>query len=169
MQLREGLPREAASDFAPALADMESSLDGLAALVRCMDAVIDPGEQVISDLADVIERAVALARPWIRRDVRIVVGSRVGAVRNRGGAVELALATVMVSLVREPHAAPAGIAPELRIEARSGRGLLVVEIDSNGARPAPGWRWLLAERLAATVGGALDRLPDRVGAELRFQ
>ena len=169
LQLRDGLPRAVASEFAPALADMESSLDGLAALVRCMDAVIDPGERVISDLTDVIERAIGLARPWIRRDVRIIVGSRVGAVRNRSGAVELALAAVMVNLMREPLPPSASPVPELRIEARSGRGLLVVEIDSNGARPSSGWRWLLAERLAATVGGTLEIALDRVGAELRFQ
>jgi hypothetical protein len=169
VQLREGLPRATVSDFAPALADMESSLDSLTALVRCVDAVMVPGGQVISDLGDVIERAVVLARPWIRREARIVVGSRVGAVRNRSGAVELALATIMVALLREPHPGPVGFVPELRIEARSGRGLLVVELDSNGTRPTPGWRWSLAERLAATVSGTLEILPDRAGVELRFQ
>jgi hypothetical protein len=75
----------------------------------------------------------------------------------------------MVSLMCEPLPLSAVLAPELKIETRSGRGLLVVEIDSNGARPSAGWRWLLAERLAATVGGTLELPADRVGAELRFQ
>ena len=72
LQLREGLPRDTASEFAPTLADMESSLESLAGLTKCLDAVVKPGEQVISDLGDVIERALALARPWLHsRDAHL--------------------------------------------------------------------------------------------------
>jgi len=169
LQLRDGLPRETASEFAPALADMESSLESLASLTKCLDAVVKPGEQVISDLGDVIERALVLARPWLHTEMRISVAGRSGAVRNRSGAVECALATMLVSLARSPNAGSGRPAGELRIEVFSGRGTLAVEIESDGGRPAPSWRWALAERLADVVGGTLEQLPDRVGASLRFQ
>jgi hypothetical protein len=173
VQLREGLPRDAASEFAPALADMESSLDSLASLAKCLDAVVKPGEQIISDLGDVIERALALARPWLHSEMRISVAGRSGAVRNRSGAVECALATMLVSLARSPDPVSGRHARELRIEVFSGRGMLAVEIESDGGRPqssaAVSWRWALAERLADVVGATLELLPDRVGASLRFQ
>ena len=173
LQLREGLPRDTASEFAPALADMEASLDSLASLAKCLDAVTKPGEQIISDLGDVIERALALARPWLHAEMRFSVAGRSGAVRNRSGAVECALATMLVSLARSPDAATGRPARDLRIEVFSGRGTLAVEIESDGGRPLPSspssWRWALAERLADVVGGTLEQLPDRVGASLRFQ
>ncbi len=169
VQLREGLPRDAASEFAPALADMEASLDSLASLAKCLDAVVKPGEQVISDLGDVIERALALARPWLHSEMRISVSGRSGAVRNRTGAVECALAAMLVSLARSPDLETGRAARELRIEVFSGRGTLAVEIESDGGRPTSSWRWSLAERLADVVGGTLELLPDRIGASLRFQ
>lgn len=170
MHLQERLPLESVTEFAPALADMESSLEGLAALVKCLDAVMKPGEQIISDLGDVIERALVLARPWLPSEMRISVSGRTGAVRNRSGAVECALATMIVSLARSQDTTRTHhAATELKIDAVTGRGLLAVEIESDGVRPAPTWRWALAERLATLVGGALELLPDRVGATLRFQ
>ena len=147
-----------------------SSLESLASLAKCLDAVIKPGEQIISDLGDVIERALALARPWLHTEMRISVAGRSGAVRNRSGAVECALSTMLVSLARSPDPVSGRPARELRIEVFSGRGTLAVEIESDGGRPPlPSWRWALAERLADVVGGTLELLPDRVGASLRFQ
>jgi hypothetical protein len=169
LQLREGLPRDAAAEFAPALADMESSLESLASLAKCLDAVVKPGEQVISDLGDVIERALTLSRPWLHSEMRISVAGRSGAVRNRSGAVECALATMLVSLARSPDPVRGRPASDLRIEVFSGRGTLAVEVESDGGQPAQSWRWTLAERLAEVVSGTLEPLPDRVGARLRFQ
>ncbi len=169
LQLREGLPRDSVSEFAGTLADMEASLESLASLVKCLDAAVKPGEQVISDLGDVIERALSLARPWLHSEMRISVAGRSGAVRNRSGAVECALATMLVSLARSPDLERGRQAKDLRIEVFSGRGMLAVEIESDGGRPGPSWRWALAERLAAVVGGTLELLPERVGASLRFQ
>ncbi len=169
LQLREGLPRDTASEFAPALADMEASLDSLASLAKCLDAVTKPGEQIISDLGDVIERALALARPWLHSEMHISVAGRSGAVRNRSGAVECALSTMLVSLARSPDPEHGHPVRELRIEVFSGRGTLAVEVESDGGRPLQSWRWELAERLADVVGGTLEPLPDRVGASLRFQ
>jgi hypothetical protein len=177
VEVRERLPGLVGSDLAPALADMESSIENLTVLSAWMNAVTDPGEQIISDLRDVIQRALEMAKPWLRPDVRITVGSRVGAVRNRRGAVECALAAIIVSLARAAGPRVATVAEdvkreatrELSIEVFSGRGVLAVEIESTGAMPPPSWRWLLAERLAAMVGGTLEPLPGKVGVSLRFQ
>ncbi len=133
MQLQEGLPIDAASELAPALADMESSLESLAGLVKCLDAVMKPGEQVISDLDDVIGRALKLARPWLPAQIRILVSGRTGAVRNRSGAVECALAAMIVSLARSSPPVP--VTRELKIDVFSARGVFAVEIESDGARP----------------------------------
>jgi hypothetical protein len=182
VQLRDALPVDVCGDMAPALSDMEASLDGLFGLVSCLDTITvvgtGAGQQVISDLADVIDRAVAMAQPWLRADVRVTVGNRVGAVRNRGRAVECALAAVIVTLGRPDDAVP-GVAPArgLHVEVFSSRGAVSVEVEVLGASiapaaapaPSPLWRWRLAERLAAVAGGSLEPLPDRSGAGLRFQ
>jgi len=182
VQLRDALPAGAGGDAAPALTDMESSLDGLLGLVSCLDAMMaagsSSGEQVISDLADVIDRAIAMATPWLRADVRVTVGSRVGAVRNRSRAVECALAAVIITLAR-PHDVRLGpAARDLNIEVFSCRGAVTVEVEvsdpaaADVARtpwPSPFWRWGLAERLAAAAGGLLEPLADRAGVGLRFQ
>jgi hypothetical protein len=135
VQMREGLPRLAASDLAPTLSEMDASIDSLNALTAWMHAATSPGPQVISDVDAVIERALAMARPLIRRDVCIAVGSRVGAVRNRRGAVECALAAMIVSLARASDAPRGARAEEtkreLKIDVFSTRGLLAVEIESN--------------------------------------
>jgi len=197
VQVRDGLPRSVASLLAPTLVEMETTVDSLSVLTSWMNAVVNPGApgaQVISDIDDVIERALAMARPFIHAEVRVAVGGRVGAVRNRRGGVECALAALLVSLDR--GAAPLlpqdtrqdleqglktglktgpkqdprlGPRKELTIEVFSGRGYLVIEIESNGGQPSPSWRWSLAERLAAMVGGTLEPLPEKVGVGLRFQ
>jgi len=188
VQLRDALPVDVVGDMAPALSDMESSLDGLLGLVSCLDTVAvvgtGGGHHVISDLADVIDRAVAMARPWLRADTIVSVGNRVGAVRNRGRAVECALAAVMITLARPDDAGPGPAARGLNVEVFSSRGSVSVEVEVLGAgalgavaapaeplspAPAPLWRWRLAEHLAAVAGGSLESLPDRSGAGLRFQ
>ena len=176
VQVRDRLPDLVASDLVPALVEMEASIENLNVLtswMSAMTAMTAPGEQVISVLHDVIERALEMAKPWLRADVHVSIGSRVGAVRNRRGAVECALAAMIVNLARAAGATRGGVAQtstkELRIDVISGRGMLAVEIESNGAKPPPSWRWLLAERLAALVGGTIEAFPDKVGVSLRFQ
>jgi hypothetical protein len=171
VQVRDALPLDLGADLAPALSDMEASLDGLSGLVSCLGAVTAPGEQVISDLAEVIDRALAMAGPWLRSGLSITVGSRVGAVRNRSRAVEGALAAVIVTLATAVDPARGATARALHIEVFAARGAVVVEVEVRGehlARPSS-WRWLLAEKLAAVAGGTLESLPDRSGAGLRFQ
>lgn len=171
VQVRDWLPLDLGADLAPALSDMESSLEGLAGLVSCLGAVTAPGEQVISDLADVIDRALAMARPWLRPDLRITVGSRVGAVRNRSRAVEGALAAVIVALATVSDSPRGPTARWLHVEVFAARGAVAVEVevrDEHAARPCS-WRWLLAEKLAAVAGGTLEPLPDRSGVGLHFQ
>jgi len=154
---------------------MEASLDGLAGLVSCLGAVNAPGEQVISDLADVIDRALVMARPWLPSDLCITLGSRVGAVRNRSRAVEGALAAVVVALASASGCHPAAeggrAVNELHIGVFASRGAVVVEVETRAALPSrpSSWRWLLAEKLAAVAGGVLEPLSDRVGVGLRFQ
>jgi hypothetical protein len=171
VQVRDALPLEVAADLAPALADMDASLDGLGGLVNCLAAVTVPGEQVISDLSDVIDRALSMAGPWLPADLRISVGSRVGAVRNRSRAVEGALAAVIAALATASDPRRGAPVRDLHIEVVAGRGAVVVEVATRGSpfsRPSS-WRWLLAEKLAAVAGGTLEPLADRAGIGLRFQ
>jgi hypothetical protein len=177
VQLREALPMDVGVDLVPALLDMESSLDGLTGLVSCLDAVIlgdsDGGEQVISDLGDVIQRALVMTRPWLSSDVQVSLGCRVGAVRNRNRAVECALAAAIVSLAHTGDARSGSAPRQLHIEVFSARGSVTVEIECGKSQPARSssfsWRWWLADRLAAVAGGTLETLPDRPGVGLRFQ
>jgi len=173
VQLRDALPSDLGGDLAPALADMESSLDGLFALVTGLEALTSPGEQVISDLADVIDRAVAMAGPWLPAGAQVSVGNRVGAVRNRNRAVECALAAVLITLVKSAEPRLDSVVRHLHIDVFSSRGAVTVEVESLGVRvvrpTSNAWRWWLAERLASVAGGSLEPLGDRAGVGLRFQ
>jgi hypothetical protein len=171
VQVRDALPLDVGADLGPALFDMEASLDGLNGLVSWLGAVTAPGEQVISDLADVIDRALVMAGPWLRPNLRVFLGSRVGAVRNRSRAVEGALAAVVVALADVPGAQRDLGIDELHVGVLTGRGAVVVEVETRGAHSAlpSSWRWLLAERLAAVAGGTLEPLTDRAGVGIRFQ
>jgi hypothetical protein len=171
VQVRDALPIHLGADLAPALSDIEASLDGLSGLVSSLGAVTAPGEQVISDLSDVIDRALTMAGPWLPSDLHVTVGSRVGAVRNRSRAVEGALAAAVVALASAPDSRPGPVLRELHIEVFAGRGAVVIEVETPGDRSSrpSSWRWLLAERLAAVAGGTLENLPDKVGVGLRFQ
>jgi hypothetical protein len=169
-EIRAELPRSLAADLAETLDEMEASLQNITALTSCIDSAIKPGEQVISDLDDVIERALTMARPSIRSDVQVTVSSRAGAVRNRSGAVECALASLITDLARAPEFRRSLTPSWLRIEVYAGRGALTIEVQSSALRaPPPSWRRLLAQRLAATVAGSLELLPDKIGFCLKFQ
>lgn len=169
-EIRAALPRSVASDLAETLDEMEASLQSITTLTSCVDSAIKPGEQVISDLDDVIERALAMARPSIRSDVQVTVNSRAGAVRNRSGAVECALAALIADLARAAEFRRSPHASWLRIEVYAGRGALTIEIQSSASHlPPASWRRLLAQRLASSVAGTLELLSDRVGFCLKFQ
>jgi hypothetical protein len=169
-EIRIGVPRVAAADLAPTLDSMEASLQSFSALASWIEAAIRPGQQVISDLDDVIDRALNMAKPWIRSDVEVSIGQRRGAVRNRNGAVECALAALIADFARPVDTRPEPGGRKIQIDVFAGRGLLAIEIESNASRPAPlSWRYRLAERLAATVAGTLEPLPQRVGVCLKFQ
>jgi hypothetical protein len=169
-EIRSLVPRATAADLAQTLDEMEASLQNVTALAGCIDAIIRPGEQVISDVSDVIERALATARPWLGDRARITVGSRVGAVRNRSGAAEGALAVLLADLGRPADGHGDTKGRQLHVDVFSARGVLAIEIESNAAQAPPlSWRRLLAERLAATVGGVLEPLAGAVGVCLKFQ
>lgn len=169
-EIRAALPRSVASDLAETLDEMEASLQNITTLTSCIDTAIKPGEQVISDLDEVIERALTMARPSLRSDVQVTVNSRAGAVRNRSGAVECALAALISDLARAAEFRKSPTAHHLRIEVYAGRGALTIEIQSSASHPPPAsWRRLLAQRLAAAVAGTLEPLSDRVGFCLKFQ
>jgi hypothetical protein len=169
-EIRAALPPSAAFDLAETLEEMESSLQSITTLTGCIDTAMRPGPQVISDLGDVIERSIAAARGSIHPGVEITVSSRVGAVRNRSGAVDSALSLLIVDLARAAEFRRGRAANEIQIEVFTGRGALTIEIVSSAAHlPPPSWRRQLAQRLAATVAGTLELLPDRVGYCLRFQ
>ena len=93
-------------------------------LAKCLDAVIKPGEQVISDLGDVIERALALARPWLHTGDADLGGGPESARFETAAAPSSARWRRCSSAWRgrpiPVHGRPAG---ELRIEVFSGRGV----------------------------------------------
>jgi hypothetical protein len=90
------------------------------------------------------------------------VGPKSG-IKNCGAALECLLAALLVDLAR-PHVT------RLRIHAEFTRGLLEIEIDSDGSRPAPGsWRFLLACDLAAKLDATITSPPGVAAFVVHFR
>ncbi|MEP6652092.1 MAG: hypothetical protein ABJA82_01970 [Myxococcales bacterium] len=189
-QLSAMLPRAVASEFADHLEDMESSAEFLQTLLTWMDASIGRGCQAICDVGDVLRRAESLAYTGLSSRVSIRLEPRPAGVRNRGVAVECALAALITELgrvvdARRPQSdmgnvgnvANVGAAPvfDVTVSVHPQRGALSLILRSGGSQPQEGgWRVSLAKTLLTQVGGTVEPLPresDNFGAgfEVRFR
>jgi hypothetical protein len=179
-QLSAMLPRAVASDFADHLDDMESSAEFLQTLLTWMDASVGRGSQAICDVGDVLRRAESLAFTGLSSRVSIRLEPRPAGVRNRGVAIECALAALITELGRVLDPRPAGdlgAAPvfEVNVSVHPQRGALSIVLRSGGSQPLEGgWRVSLAKMLLTQVGGTVEPLSqtsDAFGAgfEVRFR
>jgi hypothetical protein len=171
-EIRATIPRTVAVDLAETLDEMDATLQTLTFLATSLTAALEPGEQMISDVGDVIHRALAIAAPSTPSRVRTMVTSRPAAIRNRGRVVECALASVITDLYRAPEFRneKTGNANEIGIQVHPERGALTIEIESSASqRPVPSWRTALAQRLVASADGSLTLHPEKVGFLFRFE
>jgi hypothetical protein len=175
-EVRAGLPASVAADLAETLDDMESSVQTVNNLLSAMEGAVRGGEQVICDVDVLIERALAMAAPVLGPRANVTVSKgRPAAVKNRGTALECALAALIGDLGRVSEFRQRGTevltaVHQIRIKVIPERGALTIDIESTASAPPPAsWRVLLAEYLAAKVGCAVERPPDRAAFLLKFQ
>lgn len=181
-QLSAMLPRAVASEFADRLDDMEASAEFLQTLLTWMDASVGRGSQGISDIVDILQRAEALASTGLRARVKIRLEPRPSGVRNRGVAIECALAVLITEVGRytDPNVnteAGAPRAQEVVVSVHPQRGALsiVVALASGAEQPADAtWRVSLAKALLAQVGATVEPLGAGsgnrgAGFEVRFR
>jgi hypothetical protein len=168
-ELRAEIPPALALRVGDALCETERNVQGLTSLLTLVDASIRTVEPLITELGDVVDRAIRLAAPAAGRRVSITadVPRRVG-VKNQGAALECLLALLLLDLARAQiehdvqHVQLDGKnheihrAPHLRVDAELGRRGLALFLESDGARPSPdSWRFLLASELAAKLDAKL--------------
>lgn len=145
----------------------ETAIQGLESLVSLIDASLRTADPIISDLNDVVARAVTLARPELGEHVSVTthVGSRTG-IKNSGSSLECLIAALLVDLAH-------GHATNLRLFADVARGALEIELESDGGRPSGGpsssWRFLLACDLAARLGATIVSPPEVASYLVRFR
>jgi hypothetical protein len=94
-QLSAMLPRAVACELADRLDDMESSAEFLQTLLTWMDASVGRGSQAISDVTDLLRRAERLASTGLSSRVSLRIEPKPAGVRNRGVAIECALAALI--------------------------------------------------------------------------
>jgi hypothetical protein len=179
-QLSAMLPMAVASEFADRLDDMESSAEFLQTLLTWMDASMGRGSQSISEIGDLLERAAALATTGLSSRVSIRLEPRPAGVRNRGAAIECALAALLTELGRVlepglPGEARTPQAVEVTASVHPQRGALSIVLASSAAQPLEGgWRVSLAKALLAQVAGTVETLGRGSGSrgsgfEVRFR
>jgi hypothetical protein len=172
-ELRASVPPSLAIDVADAVAETERNVQSLSSLVAQLDASVKTGEPLISDLDEMIDRALRIAAPALARRVSVSVRrGRKAGVRNRGAALECMLSALIVDLARAIDTRPSeGVRrSQIQIHVELGRGGLLIEIESSGGRPAPGsWRFLLATDLAAKLDATISAHPEVAGYVLQFR
>jgi hypothetical protein len=163
-QLSAMLPRAVASEFAGRLDEMESSAEFLQTLLTWMDASLGRGSQAISDVADLLQRAETLASTGLSSRVSIRSQPRPAGVRNRGVAIECALAALITELGRvvDPRTPIDGSQPppfEITLSVHPQRGALSIILASSSLQPLDGgWRVSLAKALLTQVNGTVTTL-----------
>ena len=150
------LPPAVAAQFADTLDDMESSAKFLQTLLTWMDASVGQGKQTIADVADLLLRAKALASTGLSPRVSVRLEPRPAGVRNRGAAIECALAALITELGRASDPGSAGDIGssdgfDVSVSVHPRRGTLSIVLASGGSQPgAGGWRVSLAKTLAGS-------------------
>jgi hypothetical protein len=167
-ELRAEIPPALALQVGDAVFETERNVQSLTALLALADASVRTVEPLISELGEVVDRAIRLAAPAAGRRVSIVANvPRRAGVKNRGSALECLLAALLVDLARGSGRPVQRVqldgkdheiahAPRIRIDAEVSRVGLAIYVESDGPRPAPGsWRSLLATDLAAKLDATL--------------
>ena len=170
-EIRVATPPSGIRGIADALAETESNVHRLNALVGFVDAAMRDGTSVIADLDDVVARAMRLAAPTIGRTTVSLHKDRRTGVANRGSAFESMLAALLIDLAQaDPQSASAEGGPlQIDIHVEATRGALVLSIESTGRRPPlDSWRFGLSADLAARIGATIATLPDGAGYLVRF-
>jgi len=172
-ELRASLPPSAALEVAETVLEADRNVQNLSSLIAQLDAAIKSGEPLISDLDEIIERALRIAAPALGRHVSVSVNKgRKTGIRNRGSALESMLSALIVDLARAGET-KAGDRPrrlQLQIHVEVGRGSLLIEIESSGPRPSPGsWRLLLANELAAKLDAVVTSHSETTGYVVQFR
>jgi hypothetical protein len=170
-EIRVATPPSGIRAVADALAETESNVHRLNALVGFVDAAMRDGTMVIADLDDVVARALRLAAPTVGRTTVSLHKERRTGVANRGSAFESMLAALLIDLAQaDPRSSsPDGGPLQIDIHVESTRGALVLSIESVGRRPpVDSWRFALSSELAARIGATIATLPDGAGYLVRF-
>jgi hypothetical protein len=170
-EIRVATPPSGIRAIADALAETESNVLRLNALVGFVDAAMRDGTTVIADLDDVVARAVRLAAPTVGRTTVSLHKERRTGVANRGSAFESMLAALLIDLAQaDPRSSsPDGGPLQIDIHVEATRGALVLSIESAGQRPpVDSWRFALSSELAARIGATITTLPDGAGYLVRF-
>jgi len=170
-EIRVATPPSSARGVADALAETESNVHRLNALVGFVDAAIRDGTSVIADLDDLVERALRLAAPILGRTTVSLHKERRTGVTNRGSAFESMLAALLVDLVQADPQGTSAHGRPLRIDiyVEASRGALLLSIESAGGRPPiDSWRFALSADLAARIGATVATLSDGAGYLVRF-
>jgi hypothetical protein len=170
-EIRVATPPSGTRAVGNALAETESNVHRLNALVAFVDAAIRDGTKVIADLDDVVARALRLAAPTLGRTTVSLHKERRTGVANRGSAFESILAALLVDLAQaDPQgASPDGGPLHIDIYVEATRGALFLSIESTGQRPpVDSWRFALSSDLAARIGATVATLPDGAGYLVRF-
>jgi len=135
------------------------------ALVAFIDAALRGGPPIVSDLDQVIERALRLAAPALGRvAVSFNKPHRID-VRNHGTALECLISGLIIELARSgARTQDPTHRQQIDVFADVGRGTTVLEIESSGLPPnADSWRIALASDLAARIGASLTTPPASAG------
>jgi hypothetical protein len=170
-EIRVATPNSGIRAIADALAETESNVHRLNALVGFVDAAMRDGTSVIADLDDVVARALRLAATSVGRTVVSLHKERRTGVANRGSAFESMLAALLIDLAQaDPRSSSAEGGPlQIDIHVEATRGALVLSIESTGRRPpVDSWRFVLASELAARIRATIATLPDGAGYLVRF-
>jgi hypothetical protein len=170
-EIRVATPPSGIRGIADALAETESNVHRLNALVGFVEAAMRDGTAVVADLDDVVARAVRLAAPTVGRTTVSVHKEHRTGVANRGSAFESLLAGLLIDLAQaDPQSSsPEGGPLQIDIHVEATRGALVLSIESTGRRPPlDSWRFVLASGLAARIGATIATLPDGAGYLVRF-
>lgn len=171
-ELRASVPPTVAMELAAAVSESERNVQSLNALLVQLDAAVSWGDALVSDLDEMIDRAVRIAGPFLGRWTSVsITRSRKTGVKNRGAALECLLSALIVDLVRAAEAKPGETRrPQIDVRVDVTRATLIVEIESNGGRPPPGtWRFALANELAAKLDSTVGPHPEVAGYVVQFR
>ena len=170
-EIRVATPPSGFRGIADALAETESNVHRLNALVGFVDAAMRDGTAVVADLDDVVARALRLAAPTVGRTIVSLHKERRTGVANRGSAFE----SLLAALLDRPRAGrPPERLPRRRTAAdrhpRRGDPRRPLAFDREHGRrpPVDSWRFALASDLAARIGATIATLPDGAGYLVRF-